>query len=387
MSTDNVVADDSSRKAKKIFYVFIGLLALSCTGVITRLLESCIYSGCTDFLGDAAHSSQNIFLVLSGIKTIVAMVEDVPIVGKMVEALSDLIDYTWWGSFMSMIVLRIVQLFFKLLEWFGVWPSVILSLCGCVLSGMYQHGIKVQWVRKVLLAIGAFILAFFFITPVGVRGVSVIAKTLEAQRGNKLEQARDNFERTWTKDNFPNYFDKWMTELGHSFPRWTGGLSEEEYQKRINDFEAKELAFKKKNEAAINDLTEASIIFLAEKVLVCFLFPFALLWGTSFFTKKMAKVLELPFEVDMKRLMQPPEKLKTATLQKKAKEIKQSLKNKRKAKRGVKATALVCDEALEEKTVVYEGCQEEENNPQQIQEDGPQSTPMQSLLEEAEGHE
>lgn len=363
MDSENCVVDDSTRKAENVFYVFIGLLALSWTGVITWLAKLCIYDGCTDFLSDTAHSSQNIFLVLSGIKTIVAMVEDVPIVGKMVEALSDLIDYTWWGSFISMVVLRIMQLFFKLLEWFGNWPCVVLSLCGCTLAGMYQYGIKVQWVRKVLLTIGAFILAFFFITPLGVKGVSVIAMTLELQRGDKLEQAKVNFENTWTRDNFPDYFDKWMAELGYCFPRWTGGLSDEEYQKRMNDFSAKEIAFKKKNKAAIKDLTEASIIFLAEKALVCFLFPFALLWGTCFFTKKIAKYLDLPFDVDMKHLVQSPEKLKTRSLQKKAKDLLQSPKNsiKRQTSQGIETVIGAHSDVAGNTVAACNGNREDEN--------------------------
>ena len=318
-----------SRKWQIAFFVALGFLILSLTGVTEALAQLFMYKGCDAFLSRSAQTSQTLFLSFSVIKAVAAMVGDVPIVGGLVESVADLIDCSWWGCFISMVVLRVLQLFFVFVDWCGRWPGVVIGFAGCLATGLRLLGIRLLPIRQLLVGLIAFAATLFFLAPLSVRAVAILADALEAQRGEQLEQSKTMLQEAWAWENIPPYMSNLTTELRHKLPNMLGGIGEEEYLAATKSFEEKQAAFKTANETAIRLFTNGVILYLAEKAIACFLFPFAFLWTLHWFTKRLCAWMNLPFDVEFHRLMRPPEQTRTEALQQRVGTFATTIKTRR----------------------------------------------------------
>lgn len=314
----SVAMDESQlgeqRKRRILFCIFLGLFILSLTGILSGIAERLLYHPNTAFLDRSAATSTKMFLSLSGIKVLVAAIESIPIIGKFAEALSDLIDYSWWGCFISMVLLKVIGFFFEFIKYLDRWPTIIITGSGVLLSWLNLKLCRALFIRKTLVGILSFTISFYIFIPLVTHGVALISDTLEAQRGNKIEVAEQTLKYTFAWDNIPNYFSRGAAEIIKNIPEWSGGISKEEYERIKQEYNLKQQAFQEKTRKGLTDLTHAFVLYLAEKLIACFLFPFALLWGGWKMTTLLCGQLNIPFTETFSQLIAPPASLSNKAL-------------------------------------------------------------------------
>lgn len=308
-----------------ILCAFVGLLILAVSGVFGVIVRDCLINPNTAFLDRSATTSTRMFLSLSGVKVLVAVIESVPIVGKFAEALSDMIDFSWWGCFVSMIVLKVVSFFFEFIKFLGRWPSILLSLSGCLLAWFRLKGYKLPLLRKVLSVLFSVTLCVYILIPMMTFGVAQIADTLEAHRGSKIETASEALQQAFTWDNIPDYFTRGGAEIRKGIPDWMGGIDAEKYETIKQEFDARQKHFVERTKTGIGQLSNAFVLYLAEKALACFLFPFVLLWGGWKLAALLCKQLDIPFNYEFSQMLIPPKATTNANFRRKTGELKARL--------------------------------------------------------------
>lgn len=308
---------------KWMLSIFVGLLILACAGQCDLFIRWALYARADEFLSDSAGTSQILFATFSLLKGLVAMVGDVPILGGIVEPLQDLIDYSWWGCFISMVVLRALQFFMSFVTYCGKWPSVIFALTGCIFAWTQLCGFRWVALRKTLIVIQVAFVGLYILAPLSTICVAYTVRGIENLRGNTLQEAKAVLEDAWKEENKPDYLDHGIAWLRHKLPVKWFSSSEEEWLITSREFTKKHDAFIAKNEQALGQITKACSLYLAEKAIACFFFPFAFLWAIHFALKKGGAWLNAPFEVKYRTLIMRPEALTNENLKKTAQEVAQ----------------------------------------------------------------
>lgn len=326
-------------KKKKIwcvvFWIFVGVAVLSLLGVTNTLLDMALYEGNREFLKNSSNSSTILFVSFSIIKIALAALRDVPVLGGAVDAVKDLVDYAWWGCFLSMVVLQVLKYFFEFVAWCGRAPAVIFSAVGCLLAFLQWKGWNWTPVRKVLIATFALLVGLYLIAPLATFGVAKVVGVMEEKQIESFDAARKGLEKA--QNSIPDYSTYYGAKLSNFFSG-IGGKSDEDFADIKKGFEKSEVAFKENCESALKGLFSTVVLYLAQKAIACFLFPFAFIFAVHFSLKKGCAWLDVPYKLSMKKIFTPPEATRTDALNKAMKErIVEPIKKRRAEKKGTLA--------------------------------------------------
>jgi hypothetical protein len=299
MTMKDLQTDMSMKKqyAKKSLLLLLVLVAciLASTGLTDRLVDSVgigrISQANLTYLDDAFDRSLAGFLVLSGIKSGLAIIEGSEVgigfnleIGDIVQAVYDYVDVAWKTAMAGGTILLMTRMFLEAVALIDHWCLAIMLfflgvflLFDWFLSG---YGRTIRMIRESTLFLLVLTLILYIILPLSITGASFLSKKITQPI---IEETQTGFEEIH-KEFSPGYMNKGFfpedVKEGSLFPGFDFKAKYESIRERIQFIGA---FFKDRT----HHIAVLTLKLVAGYVFDCIIFPLTFFVVLYLFTKNL----------------------------------------------------------------------------------------------------